>query len=427
MTNTRTILKVTALLLIAFFALQSCNEEMFKVPGSGSGESFSVIESPAQTDLTLKSGSEEVVSKIMARRPVSYLEGVISPCIPVKDSNLDPCPPGELPRVANATPTHQIILPDPLPTFTQKLTGVILPSVVHIIIRGTVLPGTARCGVYPLLIPTFYSDSDQKKYRRYLHHYCFVEVRVNEYIIGEGPPQLTISTNQSTLIGPIENWGVSEIGGSSEEIDKVLRDPATRVDSAYAGREMVLFLRVSTSHAVETWNVANVGYRWFVQRDGEEVRAVSDMIKLAKTDEHRRRLDMLLEDLVREVKQAHQNRLAITGGRIADNPSLPLLVSDANKLQDYYGAVGAVYEGDNATILPPPIPGGGEPAQPPVQTGEDQPTASIPAPGDEISPPPTDDASINILSEAKAVSILVGKSRVQTYGQPSLIRLTATL
>ena len=65
---------------------------------------------------------------------------------------------------------------------------------------------------------------------------------------------------------------------------------------------------------------------------------------------------MLLDDLVREVKQAHQNRLAITGGRIADNPSLPLLVSDANKLQDYYGAVSAVYEGDSATILPPRVP-----------------------------------------------------------------------
>ena len=156
MTNTRTILKVTALLLIASFGLQSCNEGMFNALDSGSGKSSYTMESSTQTNLTLKSGSEEVVLKGMARRPVSYLEEVISPCVPIEDSNLDPCLPGELPRVANATPTYQVVLPDPLPTFTQKLTGVVLPSVVHIIVRGTVLPGTARCGVYPLLIPTFY-------------------------------------------------------------------------------------------------------------------------------------------------------------------------------------------------------------------------------------------------------------------------------
>ena len=71
---------------------------------------------------------------------------------------------------------------------------------------------------------------------------------------------------------------------------------------------------------------------------------------------------MPLADLVREVKQAHENRLVITEGRIGVEPFLPMLVTDANMLQDYYGAVGAVYEGEGATVLPPPVPGGDEPA-----------------------------------------------------------------
>ena len=72
---------------------------------------------------------------------------------------------------------------------------------------------------------------------------------------------------------------------------------------------------------------------------------------------------MPLDDLVREVKQAHENRLVITEGRIGVESFLPMLVTDANKLQDHYGAVGAVYEGEGATVLPPPVPGGDEPAQ----------------------------------------------------------------
>ena len=67
---------------------------------------------------------------------------------------------------------------------------------------------------------------------------------------------------------------------------------------------------------------------------------------------------MPLSELIPLIKEAAEERTAITGGRIGVHSSLPLLVTDANKLQDYYGAVGAVYEGEGATVLPPPAPGG---------------------------------------------------------------------
>ena len=334
--------------------------------------------------------SEGGTSATMSRRPVSYLTEVIPPCVPVEGSTLDPCLLGTTPSVV-LNSLDYIILPDTLPTFTEILTEVPRSAVSHIIIRGTVLPDSARCGIYPLIVENYEPADFQEWVKRLLHYYCFVEVRVNEYIVGEGPARLTVIIAGQALGAPLENWGVDS-SGESEELDRSLGNPPSKIEETYAGKEMVLFLSISRSLLVESW-AATEGYKWFVQRDGDEVRAVSDQVYLARTPEHHRRLDMPLADLVREVKQAHENRLVITEGRIGVESFLPMLITDANRLQDHYGAVGAVYEGEGATVLPPPVPGGDEPAQPPAPAGEDPPGDTVPAPGEETtSPPPTDDA-----------------------------------
>lgn len=91
------------------------------------------------------------------------------------------------------------------------------------------------------------------------------------------------------------------------------------------------------------------------------MRAVAkdiDWIAAGYNDHLLSQMDMPLSELIPQIKKAAEERTAITGGRIGAHSSLPLLVADANKLQDYYRAVGAVYEGDGATVLPPPAPGG---------------------------------------------------------------------
>ncbi len=97
---------------------------------------------------------------------------------------------------------------------------------------------------------------------------------------------------------------------------------------------------------------------WFIQKgkDGD-IRAVSKAYINARKEIHRNLLNFPLEEFVSLIKQAHQNKIARTGGRIGEDPTLPMLVTDANYLQDYYIAGGAVYEGDEATRLPPPVPG----------------------------------------------------------------------
>ena len=139
---------------------------------------------------------------------------------------------------------------------------------------------------------------------------------------------------------------------------------------------------------------------WYITRVDDELRAIATaMDRWARTAEHRRQFNRPLDELIQEIKQAIETRTTQTGGRIGLDPALPMLITDANRLQDFYQAVGAVYEGDDATVLPPPVPGQEELKQDPTRTGENQPEQTPPAPGEEETPPPpTDDATTTTTS-----------------------------
>lgn len=238
---------------------------------------------------------------------------------------------------------HEIELPIPLPTMTEYLLGEEVPeSVPHIVIRGTVISDTTRCDIYPLELP----------FHEMFWLHCFVDMRIDEYIVGGGPPQLTVIIDSEPfgLTDP-ENWE----NITDEWIDSF--GQPDRVASEYEGRELVLFLEVLSSLVVEAWIADRDIGRWSVLRGGDEIRAMSEYIRWARTDQHRSKLDRPLSELTTEIKKAAENRIAITGGRIGKDPSLPMLVTDANKLRDFFEAVGAMYEGDDATVLPPPVPG----------------------------------------------------------------------
>ena len=280
---------------------------------------------------------------------------------------------------------------------TEELLGRGVPfSVPHMVIRGTVIPDTTRCDVYPWKKLSNIVTVDPRDFPFPLHKgffvYCFVDLRINEYLVGEGPQQLTVvmATESFGLDDP-ENWETI----TDEWVNAVFNDPGSRVASAYEGRELVLFLRMPNFLVVEVWMPRRgAGGIWFVQRDGDEVRAVSEHIRWARTDQHRRKLNMSLSELTAEIKQAAQDRIAITGGRIGKDPTLPMLVTDANKLRDFFGAVGAVYDGDDATILPPALPGEDGPVQDPATTDEEAETEGEPTgPGEDTTTSTTDETT----------------------------------
>ena len=170
-----------------------------------------------------------------------------------------------------------------------------------------------------------------------------------------------------------------------EETLQYLEDPKSRTATAYEGKEMILFLSTPTTRIVEAWNVNQYFDIWFIQKDeNNQIRAIAQDITDAITDEQRNRLNLPLDELVREIKKAAQERTALHNGRIGPEQYHPPLVTDANHLQDFYKTIGAVYNtGEEDTKLPPPVPGENDPTAPTIPTNDGTTETTTPTPGEE--------------------------------------------
>ena len=385
MLKERRAVKVLAGFLVLVFALQSCNAEMGDAPSSEAEEPLEesvgvsrvaaassvtpmsladrevLDESPLSSSTTsAAAGSESGYTPVaMERRPVSYLQEVVPPCLPFDESGRDPCLHGVPALLKSAGVWSSWPFYDYLPTFDDILLGkvkdqIALGIVPHIVIRGLGQVGSTRCDLYmfkKLSYVTYLSGGPP-------YYYCFVDITVHDYIVGEGPDELTVAMHREVLIlypDQLENW----LNIRDEFVMNRLEDPQSRTAAAYEGREMVLLLRTPYTTTVETLaRSGELGTVWFLQRDGEdEIRAVDQATWLV-IDELQSHFDLPLSELEARIKKAAENRAVVTEGRIGVDSSLPLLVTDANRLQDFFVSVGAVYEGEDATVLPPPVPGG---------------------------------------------------------------------
>ena len=258
------------------------------------------------------------------------------------------------------------------PNYTNMLLGTNLPGIAvpHIVVRGTVQVDTTRCELYSVKLPSYSGTSiDISENADY---YCFVDIGISEYLVGEGPPRLTIGIHREVI------WPI-DVDDWPDDVDdgliQTLAHSRTQTATAYEGRELVLFLQPTGSISVEAWEPDWLFNIWFVQRTDDGIRAVAQEIDLAATPEIRGQLDLPLTELETQIRTAATARtehiaelasgtnvtqpsptgtIRINGG-LGDLKPVPLIVTDANQLRAYYTAVGAVYEGDQATVLPPTV------------------------------------------------------------------------
>ena len=331
------LIEMAALFLALSFALQSCNAEVRNAPVSDAGESLeesvmmSVVVSPAtatpssmieSSTLTLPSSSEgkEAVGELlpsssaisvavvpesrykpaaMKRRPISYLREVVPPCLLVDGLGQDPCQGS--PVLLTGSSSSSWVL-DELPAFDDimlgNLVGEHVPAVVpHIVIRGLVQPGTTRCELY--WVEAFaYRNLPPAGYA----FFCFAEVSVHEYIIGEGPAQLTVSMHREPIfLNPQQAADWSNI--KEVVVSELLGDPRARTAASYEGKEVVLFLRIPIAAGLESWARSGWwGNTWFLQRTEEgEIRALEQDYSVAPTDEMR---NLPLSELVEWIEKA---------------------------------------------------------------------------------------------------------------------------
>ena len=345
---------------------------MIMLAVSACGESTGDPDASDTTLLVLEAGQSAAENQVLGpedpevvfQAPVSYLEEVIPPCVPLEGSSQDPCAPTTPQRVAVlSAPASPPLWPtrDDPPTVSDAIMGWDPLTIIHIVVRATVQEDTTRCGLYPLILADHSEITGPSS--TYLYN-CYADVRVNEYIVGTGPAELTVELHREGLIlndEMLDDWDNWKDGW----LTNTVRDPEGRTAAVYEGNEVVLLLEPSFTIAVEAWLGSSGTARvWFVQRpDQGMVRAVASDIDYARTEEQRNNLDMLLTDLVTKLKAAATVRDDEYDGRIGEDTDLPDLIDDANNLRDFLVESGAVYRGpDKTTELPPPV--GGPPETP---------------------------------------------------------------
>ena len=253
------------------------------------------------------SSHQEAGRSVATVGPPVYLDEVIPPCVPLEGTNEDTCAPGPVAPVGSGSSGGAAVTPlviDEAPTVAEIMLGKwtvhsrnLSPGLIkHIVIRGTVNTGTARCQDYYLRTANYIVSNNEGL----IHVYCFADIRVNEYLVGEGPPELTVGLHlEVTAFSDWEGYSDREetiafYGGEDVWIANKFNDPASRIAQAYEGKELVLFLGLPFAVTLEAFVVKTGPFTvWFVQRDENgTVRAVAEDIGLIRVAENRPRVDI---------------------------------------------------------------------------------------------------------------------------------------
>ena len=278
----------------------------------------------------------------------------IPPCTPVQGSAVDPCDPEASPIEVGGAPGYYPYLgPAPM-TIRQMLDDRdIRVRVTHVVLRGTYLPNTVRCTAGdPYTRPSwFLSESPAPQWSVK----CYVDVRANDYVVGRGPATVTVVAYSLNYFDGFFRYPGE--GGREEtaRIERVRRYVESLANASYPGREQVLFLGPPTDISSEVWRILG---RWDVLRKNGTVTVrhpnagLWSIIRPDEFETHRATLLMELPAFKSAAQTAHQARVREYGGRIGPDTNMPMLVTDVNRLSNYYDAVGA----SNA-VQPPPACG----------------------------------------------------------------------
>ena len=306
-------------------------------------------------------------------------------CAPIEGAPQDPCAPGPVPSESSGGPAgYPSVLDQTEPVSIREMLNGTISFVPHIVIRATYIPDTVRCTSGNRYQPPSYVEADLFRYSSTIQ--CYADVRVNEYIIGDGPQRLTVMIHVhhywegSFVPDPDNPNGMSEevaLGFYRDLLVHQYEGTAGAGPGVY-GREEVLFLGPADNLAVEVWQLLE---SWDVQvpEDPEEEAAQHinvihpdrDVWRRYRPDDYetyRNILEPRGQAFIASVKADHVARLAEYGGRIgpADmeglvpGSTLPMLVSRVNGLEDFHRTSGA-YSSEGLPAQPPPSCGSAAP------------------------------------------------------------------
>ena len=283
--------------------------------------------------------------------------GYLPPCSPVEGSSSDPCEPDTTGLWETGGGEVSFEMLDE-PRGLDYFLNVTDAHVSHLVVRATYLPGTLRCAITgDKFRPASYYTDPEDEWDFFTHTKavkCYIDVRVNDYILGSGPTTLTILMwDEWYRYWIMEPHKEEELRVEYEQLySEILSSPM----------EMILFIGPAVDTQVEVLQVMRT---WDVKRrdDGTAVAVhpYGYIWKRVSPVDYQTYLSTLLEMEMSAFRQAvtaaHQARLTAHGGRAGPDPNWPMLETNANRLTEFYTAIGAYSHADGPPVKPTPACG----------------------------------------------------------------------
>ena len=255
----------------------------------------------------------------------AYFEEVRPACVKLPGSINEPCArrlPWRIETYPNTSVTYDPDLIKEYPISVEEEMrrswgsgGLVTPQ---IIVRGTVLPGSARC--VPVLAAIIGRDHHYVADPRSPREACYVDISVGEYVVGRGPERVTI----------LAGWNVrADTRWDDYGSPEYYRRLAGPIRSTMEGIEFIFQLIHPTNLVYGEWNFNNT---WDVQRrDDGTVVGVSRWIIPFGTEDNWSDFEYPLSELQSTMRSVHAKISGEMGGRIARSPASPMLVTDAHR------------------------------------------------------------------------------------------------
>ena len=323
--------------------------------------STSAVAPTTETILAQTYEIQEPPSDVDESDASDFLDRVIPPCIRYQGSSVDPCERRDTWESRSGHYTSvSFELPQPAPTIEQSYARLDPNSAIQVpqfVVRAIPIPSTTRCARIDAFPYSFNWTRDEAPPERYEYTRCYVDLAVNEYIVGAGPSRLMVD---------IGVWIPNYTGERLEAEERIF---AKKLE----GREWIAYLAGPRGPAHGSWRVY-----WLqdIQKreDGRIVvvnweKAAYDRVSPPEfASINASRTEVPLTEYRSRIQQAHTNYYAATGGRIGTaldfyGYPLPLAASEATEaaLDDYIGQIKAVEGLDFTVSNPPPVPGGDNP------------------------------------------------------------------
>ena len=287
-----------------------------------------------------------------------YFSGSIPPCTPVEGADSDRCEP--LPATgSNSTATTAPPADTPRPA--AHLMGFSNIGATHLVLRVTFLPGTVRCEIRDTeRAPNWSGLRDLRADEGELGKItCYGDVRVNEYILGTGPPTLTLVIAEARLFSASVSDGEGERLRRAAENDLAQGDDSVFdwvPEGGMGGLELIQFVGPAADYRVETLQTFG-GLRLNRKEDSTVVvlHPYWDYWSEVDYERYRSQIEWSLADFKTLMAEAHQQRVTDWGGRVGPDAHVPVVHTDANTLHDFYVNIGAYDHPDGPPELPPPV------------------------------------------------------------------------